>query len=116
LFTWHADAVAWCDWYTPLEARRDQALAAAEDAGGGANVVGGDAADLRDALRRILRDRLLELAEADGVRVHERTVDPAVPDQLVLDPVQQRQVRAVADRQVDVGLLRHPRSAWVDDD
>ena len=73
-----------------LEDEREQALGLAEDLGRAAHVVGGDAADLGDALRRVRGDGLLERVEADRVRVDELAVDAVVLDQLLREPVQRR--------------------------
>ena len=98
-----------------LQARRDEPLRGADDASRLSDVFGRNAADVGGDLRRILRDHLLEVGEADGVRFDERAIDGAVRDQLVLDRVEEREVRAVADRQMDRRLLGDLRPARIDD-
>src|SRR5205085_11387958 len=98
-----------------LQAGRDEPLAAADQARGLADRFGRDPADLGRSLGRVLAHRLLERLEADGVFVHERLVDPTVREQLVLDRVQERDVRATANPQPDVGLTRRGRWTRVDD-
>ena len=71
-----------------------------------ADVVRGDAADLGDALGRVRRHRLLERLDPDGVRGDERAVDPVVLDQLLREPVQDRQVRSRPDREVHLAPAR----------
>ena len=97
-----------------LQAGGDHPLAGADDPRGGADVIGWHAADLRDALGRVVRRRLLELVKADGVRIDEAAIDPSVVDELMLDAVQQCHVRPAADRQVDVRLGRHLGPARID--
>jgi hypothetical protein len=48
------------------------------------------------------------------VLAHPGAIDPSAPQQLALQPVHQREVRARARRQVDVGLARDRRLARVD--
>ena len=99
-----------------LEAGRDQPLGRADDARRLADVLRVDAAELGRPLGRVLGHGLAKPLEADRVRLDELGVDPAVRDQLVLDRVEEDQIRATADRQVHRRLLRHLRPPGVDDD
>jgi hypothetical protein len=116
LFTWQAAAVAWLDWVEALQHRRDKPLGLADDARGLAHLRGRDVADLGDPLRRVRIDRLTEGVEPDRARLDVLLVDPAVLEQLALEPVHQRDVGAVPGRQVHVGLLGDRRPAGIDAD
>ena len=57
----------------------------------------------------VARDHALEPIEPDRVRIDVRGVVPAVLDDLAQERIHERLVRAVADREMDVGLARHRR-------
>ena len=59
---------------------------------------------------------LLERVEADRVPLDELAVDAVVLDQLLGEPVQDREVRARLDREVNLRLARRLRLARVDHD
>ena len=83
---------------------------------GGANVGLGDAGDVGDPLRWIVGEEFGHIAPTLGVLGDEIGVDVPAFDEQVQDPVQQRQVGARFDRQVQVGLLRGFGAPRVDDD
>ena len=72
---------------------------------GGADVGLGQAGDVGDPLRRIVGEEVGHRVPALGVLGDEIGVDVTAFDEQVQDPVQQRQVGAGLDRQVQVGLL-----------
>ncbi len=59
---------------------------------------------------------MLQVIEAVGVCVDEVAVDPAFPQQQVQDAVEQGDIRARQDAEVQVGQLAGVGAAWVDDD
>ena len=97
-----------------LEDGLQQPLGVADDLGRGADGGGVDVADPGRPLRRAGARTSLELLEADGVLAHVRLVDPAVRDQLVYERVEQGEVRAAADGEVDVGAFGDRRRPRVD--
>lgn len=94
-----------------LEDGGDQRVGGADQFGGLLDPGGRHVADARRPLGRAVGDPLGQLLEADGVRGDEVPVDPLVPDRLVQQGVEQRDVGAAARREVHgcvPGDLRGP--------
>ena len=75
-----------------------------------------DAADLGHALGGVVGHHGGKLVEALGAAFHELAVHQALPYQHVHHAVRERHVRAGAQLQVDIGLLRQPDLARVHHD
>lgn len=93
-----------------------QPFGGAQEPGGRPQVGERDVAHLRDLLRRVALELLLQLVEADGVGVDVVAVDPAVPHDLVQQPVHQHHIGAGPGCEVHGGRARHRRLPRVDAD
>ncbi|MNO48279.1 hypothetical protein D3C76_386120 [compost metagenome] len=78
--------------------------------------LGGDAADLRGALRRPLLHALLELFEAQGVLGDVRLVQQILGDQHMHHAERQRRVGARHQRNMLVAFFRRERAVGIDGD
>ena len=83
---------------------------------GRADVGLGDAGGLADECWRVLGDELLGRGETLGVALDEVVIDVVGLDQQVQQTVQQGEVGAGFDLQVEVGLGRGGGASWIDDD
>jgi hypothetical protein len=72
--------------------------------------------DFGNMLRRVLHDKGIQIVEAAGVLRNIVTIDQAVADEDVGDAVDERDVAAWLDREVDVGHHRGLSDPRVDDD
>jgi hypothetical protein len=86
-----------------------------EEVGGRLDILGRDARDLRDVLERVLglHHDLLELVEVLGPLLDELLVLQVVLDDVLHEGVEERDVRARVEGQVDVGELRRRRETRV---
>jgi hypothetical protein len=84
--------------------------------GGGADVGFGDAGDLCDAVRRVVRQERRHGVPAVGVHGDEFRIDVAALDEQVQQPVEQCQVGTGLDLQEQVGAFGGGSATRVDDD
>ena len=115
LFTWHAAAVAWFDWYTPCRTVETSAPPA-EDPGRRPDVVAGTPQTSSTRSGRASRDRL---ASSSKPTVCASTNVRSMPAVSMISSCRTRSAAPRSSRsrgRVDVGLSRRSRAPRVDDD
>ncbi len=82
----------------------------------GLQIIDRDAAEVGDHRRGVVAHQAFQRIEAFGMGIDEAAVDPAFPHEDMQQALEQRDIGAGQDRQVQVGQLAGVGAAWVDDD